>query len=163
MPPRHKTRTTQAESGATGDISAIAWNEDHDAPPILAHAFVIAGVGPITMTNMPAAVTEQGGVTRRTIYDFTHVNEIRLVGSVSTVSAVGEMRVQYSADGGTTWRYFDAAQSGPAFGLATAGVRAGGWVTLEANAKGDRQVRLVSVNGDGVVDPVLALLLVQVR
>jgi hypothetical protein len=119
-----------------------------------------------TLTNMAAALTEFASSpnSSRTAADLTNASEMRIVVGVTSTpgSASAQMRVQYSTDE-TTWNYVDGA-SGPAASIATASVTSrGSWVTIDAGAKADVYLRIISINGDGAADPNLRSVQVQVR
>lgn len=112
-------------------------------------------------TNMPAALTEFLGVTsHRTKADLTEVEEVRLVVNVQTAGVAGaKLRVQYSTDE-STWNYLDGG-TGPSVAIDATGVEVSSYVALAAGAKADVFLRLVGIDGNGVVDPIFGNIMLE--
>ena len=117
-------------------------------------------------TNMPAALTEFAGAApfrARRLFDLTLYTQARMVASLGVAGAANaELRAQYSTDGGTTWLYLDGAD-GPKVNISALMVRSGAWVNLATGAKADAQLRIVGINGDGVLDPNFGIIDLQLR
>lgn len=116
-------------------------------------------------TTMPAALTEFNANTQgRTKADLTNATQARLlVHMMSTAGASGaELRGQYSTDA-SAWNYLDGA-TGPAAAINVASTTvAGAWVNLVAGAKADVFIRVVGINGDGIISPSFGNISIQVR
>lgn len=122
----------------------------------------------LTFTNLPLLGVEVGANLRtRRILDLTNATQFRLGGVLVTAAAIAaKVRIDYSTDGGTTWAALKdtAATTDPDMPLNGAvGVRTGTWTALVAAAKVECQIRAFAYNGDGVVDPVIAALYMQVK
>lgn len=118
-------------------------------------------------TSMPAALTEYGGTNRtRVKADLTGFTQARLTVAVSTVgNSTAEVRIQYATDGDTqaAWAYLDGVD-GPKANITTAANgRVSAWVNLAAGAKGDVWLRVVGINGNGTLSPVLGTITLQVK
>jgi hypothetical protein len=116
-------------------------------------------------TSMPAALTEFNGNTQGRIkVDLTNATQARLVvHMMSTAGAASaELRAQYSTDA-SVWNYLDGA-TGPAAAINVASTTvAGAWVNLVAGAKADVFLRVVGMNGDGIISPSFGSISVQVK
>jgi hypothetical protein len=135
------------------------------AAPITVMSFWNPGNG-ILWSNMPAAVTELFGVTYfRGWVDLTDATEARLVvRQDATVGATNaEFRVQYSTNE-STWNYLDGS-TGPAVNVSTPAstTKKSNWQAITAGALGDVVLRIVGINGDGVLDPSFGGWAIQVR
>lgn len=116
----------------------------------------------VTITNVPAALTElAGATTTRQRMDLTGVGYARLSANVATLAAATEIRVQYSIDGGSTFAYLDGG-TGPAVSLAATGTVVSKWVKVAAAAQGDVLLRVVTIGGDGALDPVVGTVALQI-
>jgi hypothetical protein len=111
-------------------------------------------------TNMPAALSEQFGTNRnRAAVDMSTATQVRLFTNVITVGA-GSLCVHYSLDDGASWYEFDGtAGIGCPAGIAQVpinvlGLRTSAWVDIPTVARVENaQVRLVSISGNGALDP----------
>jgi hypothetical protein len=116
-------------------------------------------------TSMPAALTEFNGNTQgRTKADLASATQARLVvHMMSTAGAASaELRAQYSTDA-SVWNYLDGA-TGPAAAINVASTTiASAWVNLVAGAKADVFIRVVGINGDGIISPSFGSISVQVK
>jgi hypothetical protein len=114
---------------------------------------VIDGLGQaVTLRDMPSALTEVA-TSGRFLVDLTTITDVFLSGVVAvTDSSTGEVRVQYRRPTDNTWRYLDG-NAGPTLSLAVAGEIEGASVPVEADARGRRWCRVVTINGDGAKDP----------
>lgn len=118
-------------------------------------------------TNMPAALGEYpssltAGFARAKT-DLSGATQARLVAQLSVAGSTNaELRGQYSTDNGSNWLYLDGS-TGPLVNLSATGMRTGAWVNLAAGAKADVLLRIVGINGDGVVDPAFAMVQLQVK
>lgn len=115
----------------------------------------------VALTNLAAAETEfAGNAHRRVRVTLTDADRCRLTARVSTAgSASSVVKAQYSTNGGeTTW-----ADLTPAVPLNVVGTVGGAWGNVPAGAKGDVVLRLVTVGGDGVADPVVGSVVLEVQ
>lgn len=113
----------------------------------------------LTVTNIAAALTDASAACRQ-YQDLRPFNFVRLGGNVTTQAANGgQVRLQYSTDGGSTFAYFDTTNSGPAVSLIGTGVKTSGWVAVPAAAQRENAIlRLITISGDGAEDPVVSAL-----
>jgi hypothetical protein len=127
--------------------------------------------GPTTNTDAPLAVQEfNNTVGRRIKLDLTGVTQFRITAKVNTAGVSGhKLATQYSTDE-STWKYMGsdtATGSAPSAGdyvtVDTTGTKTSSFTNLTANAKADVFVRLVSLDGDGVADPVFGMVTLQVK
>ena len=164
MPVKHAFTSAVADGADATQVRPSNWNADHNAPPfaltLVATEFVF--------TNIPAAVTEVGagaGVLRIRA-DLTYATEARVSVGVRAgfaANAGATLAVQYSTDQ-TTWNYLRATGSGPSAVIDVAGqVNVSSWVALDAGAKADVYLRIVTAGGDGVADPRIGTVTLQVR
>jgi hypothetical protein len=115
----------------------------------------------VAWTNMPAAVTEFAGTTtRRMELDLTGLTHWKISMDQSAAAVSGALLgIQYSSDGGTTWKAIDSdttnAQSTTTDALSTSSsaftISAQG--AIGANAQGIIQIRIVGSAGNGTADP----------
>ena len=75
--------------------------------------------------------------------------------------AGASLRVQYSTDE-TNWYYLDGV-SAPNCVITATGVEESAWVTLSAGAQADVYLRVVGINGDGIVDPQFGSITIQFK
>ena len=128
------------------------------------HQLLSLNIAEVVVTNLPAAVTEWLGGVRRLKADLTDYTQARMTATVGATpgSAGSKVAVQYSTDQ-SSWAYLDAS-AGPNAEVDSASTcETGAWVNLDAGAKADVFLRLVTVGGDGVVDPTVGLITVQFR
>jgi hypothetical protein len=147
-------------AAAIGTSQQLA-REDHIHPAPFTP--ILFNLEPVTLTDLPAALTEFNGQThRRRRHDMTRVTRARVVAQVETAGAAGsDVRIQYSTDE-MAWDYLDHA-AGPSAGLDNTGVETDGYVNLHANAKADVFLRLVTIGGDGAADPVVGAVELQLQ
>jgi acid phosphatase family membrane protein YuiD len=111
----------------------------------------------ITLTNQAAADTEVVG-NYRTKVDLTNATDVRLVvREVGTGAAGADLRVQYSTDESAWTNLTPEAAINATATVVTA------WTAVPVGAKGDVFLRMMVKDGDGVADPALRLVQVQVR
>jgi hypothetical protein len=124
--------------------------------------------------NMPSAVTELfGGTAHRKLVDLTKCYEGCLqVGILTNLGsgATTALRLQYSLDGGTTWKYIDRLNTyaeGTGFEVAalnSAGSKRSAWIPIAAEAlTKDVLLRVVGINGNATADPTFALVSASFR
>lgn len=119
----------------------------------------------VTLTNMSASLTVfyTGGNTFEMPTDLTNATQARIFVRVITVGhTTAELRAQFATTFGGSYGYLDAA-AGPAANISATGGALSAWVTLDASVKADGFIRVISINGNGIADPVLAEIAVQVR
>lgn len=123
--------------------------------PILMVSQSGGGIIPTLWSNMPAAKTEFFGVTYlRSQVDLTAFTYGRILSNiaVSGHSTPAKLRVEYSIDSGSSWDYLDDS-SAPSVDIDSTGLKVSGWIPLATNTKADVMLRIVGIDGDGVVDP----------
>lgn len=115
-------------------------------------------IGTTTLTNMPAAPDEFSSSDRRLYLNLTNAEAVYINANVTVAGIAGsQLYVEYSTDGGTTW-----AGTGATLSLSVAGQIVGGAVPVPAAAKTDHTwLRLMGSGGDGVADPAVFLLAVN--
>jgi hypothetical protein len=118
----------------------------------------------VTWTNMPLLLTEFLGLTdRRRKFDLTNFTQARLVVNVEVIgAALSVLYCEFCTTDGGTYAALDNS-TGPQCSLATAGTIVSAPVSLTAAAKADVFLRISGVTGDGVTDPDLGLITLQVR
>lgn len=115
----------------------------------------------MVFTNMPVALTESA-VKLRSAVDLSWATRVRLTGYVAVAGpANSEVRVQYSTDQ-ATWNYLDSG-TGPLLNIGSVGAKRGSWVNLVAGAKADAWLRVMTINGDGALDPNVASMLLHIE
>lgn len=151
---KHKHVAMQPEGPDSSLVRPSNWNDAHDAPP-----FVVPIVGAsVTWSNMPAAATEFIG-NPRTMYDLTHVGEVRIVVCVGVAATAGAtLKIQYSLDE-SAWSDLTPALGG----LNSAGCKVGAWTAVPAGAKTDVFLRILGEGGNGTLDPQFRSVHLQVR
>lgn len=103
------------------------------------------------LLNIPTAETEFP-YSRMSI-DLTGRTQARLSATLQLGgTSSSELKVQYSADGGSTWSALDGTDA-PKLSIGTAGFKLSAWANIAAAAKADVLLRLVTVGGDGAADP----------
>lgn len=115
-----------------------------------------------TWTDMPAATTEiDSSVSGRLKVDMTGMVDCRIQATVRTAGVAGSnLSLQYATDGDTqaTW-----ATLSPSVTIDNIGGRTSTWGAIPTAAKADVWVRVVGAGGDGVTDPRIGLVALQVR
>lgn len=158
MPVKHSFTSGVADGADATLVRPSNWNADHNAPPFV----VPLHVSERTWTNMPAAATELWGTTSaRTKVDLTYVTQARIVCQVRISGVAGAvLTVEYSTDG-TTWTEISAGTASIDLGAITTVATA--WFNIPAGAKADVFLRVMGSSGDGVADPSIGNLALQVR
>lgn len=150
---RHKFTSGKADGSDTTVVRPSDWNDDHDFPP-MSHTLIGTT---LTVTNIPAAVTEFPGLYR-TKLDLTNADQVRLVARVGVAgSASAVLKAQYSTDE-SAW-----SDLTPTASLAAVATPATAWAAVPAGAKADVFIRLVTSGGDGAADPQVRQVQLQVR
>jgi len=133
------------------------------------------GVASSADTNSPAAKQEwlTGLTTRRQTADLTGRTQARLALQTAVPGFAGsKMSIQYSLDGGTNWVYLDGTADATPIGAATPQVAydtaagtltTSSWATIHAAARTEVLLRIVTSGGDGIVDPTVFYLWLEVR
>ena len=121
-------------------------------------------------TNMPLALTEIFGVvTRRQTLDLLNADQFRIIVNIGTAGVAGSIiGIQYSLDGGTTWKGLDNGTAGSISTLTQVLTSTGSLVTAYGSIAVEARinsllVRAVGKDGDGVVDPAFNTIAIQVR
>jgi hypothetical protein len=115
-----------------------------------------------TYTNLPAALTELGTAMRMKI-DLSNCVSYRIQAQQSTAGLAGtDINLQYSTDQ-VNWYAVDSAAAGELdIGTGT-GLKTGGWADIVTAAKSEVFIRLVTKQGDGIVDPAFRRIVLQLR
>lgn len=158
MPIRHPFVSGKAASADTTLVDGPRWNETHHAPP-----FAITLVAtPTVIGNMPAAITEFDGLSRRSWLDLTQVTEFRTIVAVTIAGSTGSVvRIQYIPDGGVATEL--GALADVNVSIATTGTKRSAWNALPTGARADVVLRTITEGGDGVADPQVTLVVFQYR
>lgn len=123
----------------------------------------------IEFNNQPAVLTELfGNPNTRLSEDLTYCTQFRLLTQVTTVGLAGSnLGIQYSLDGGTNWFGLD---NGTADVISTVvnlltstGHIISGWTDIDSLGRVDVLLRIVGLDGNGVVDPAFTRIEVQFR
>jgi hypothetical protein len=112
------------------------------------------------LTNIAAAATEMASPAYRTNCDTSNLTEFRIVAYVSTAGNAGSViRVKYA--GTSAGPFTDVL--GADISLATTGLKTQGWTALPGSAIGDEWFTVETQGGDGVADPRIGYLHIEVR
>lgn len=120
-------------------------------------------------TNKPNALNEfLATAHRRLSVALANAVDFRIVMGVQTQGAAASVTgIQYSTDGGTTWRGLDNGTSGANSTVTVAdlgtGIKTSAWTALAAGAKTDVLVRVAGSGGDGALDPLFTYIGIQLR
>ena len=140
-------------------VSAKQWASGD--PAYIPDTITLNGTSIRTWTNMPVGLTELPG--SRFAVDLSLARQARLSVDCQLAAFAGaRLGLQFSTDGGSNWSYLDGG-NGPNVLLTTAGVQVSPWVVLVAAARADVLIRVGGVGGNGVVDPQVGVVLLQVR
>ncbi|KKN05886.1 hypothetical protein LCGC14_1082800 [marine sediment metagenome] len=138
--------------------SDVKGHSHHQAITFLAGAV-------LTWTNMLAALTEAFGLTtvHRLKFDLSGFHQARIIVNVQAAghSTPALIRGQYSTDE-SSWAYLDGS-AGPSVDISATGTKVSGWVDLVAASQDDVFLRIVGLDGDGIVDPQFGLIAIEVR
>ncbi len=146
MPVTHAFQSAKADGGDATLVQPSNWNADHLSPSW--NIFLNATVS--IFTN-PGSLLEMAG--RRVQVDLGRATQFRVQTNVVIVGATGStLRIQFSADGGTTWQEFGALAD-VSLSTASTGFKTTAWLALPAAAKADILLRPVLAGGDGAADP----------
>lgn len=110
----------------------------------------------VTLTNFPAAKATWS--ESRTKLDLTNATNVRVICMRTSGAGAtnGEIRVEYSTDEAT---WIDLA----VVNINALGCQVGAWTAVPAGAKADIFVQTYRINGDGVADPVIGLVTLQIK
>lgn len=149
---RHKKVSLVADRADDTLVRPSDWNDDHAFPPP-SHTLLMT----VTLTNIAAALTEVAG-NYRVKLDLTYVDQVRLVARVGVAGNAGSvLKAQYSADE-SSWSDLTTTVS-----LAAVATPVTAWAAIPAGAKADVFVRVVTQSGDGVADPQIRQVQLQVK
>jgi hypothetical protein len=119
---------------------------------------------------MPAAKASLFGVGRQQTADLTNFTQARVAVCMDAAGAAGsQIAIQYSTDGGSSWKYLDDTADGaigsatPKVSIAASGAAVSAWMTLAAAARADVRLRVVGDTGDGAADPSFFFIELEVR
>lgn len=157
--------------------TAPTWQaKDAPASPPVEYRFLSGDAAATSWASMPSALTELLGVPRdRRQVDLTNATQVRINVLTTTIATAGSgatLALQYSPDGGTTWKYTDGsdgtvqAPSG-AYVAIDAGtgtvVKKSVWVTIAAAAKADCMWRVVGQSSTSAGSPGFASVTMQAK
>ncbi len=132
---------------------------------------VILQIAPTTDTNQAAALAEYplAASTQRAVADLRAAKFARISANVGATAAVSGayLQGQYSLDGGSNWLFLNGlltTAGGPKTLIDDdASTTVGPWSAIADGAKrASVLVRIVSTGGDGVVDPTIGTVQLQV-
>lgn len=159
--------------GTAGDVLVKASSDDYAAswlprPTVIPwHAH---GNASLTLTNSPIAERLVGNQRYRSVrsLDLSGYTQVRLRGAVAVASISGNtpvLRLKYKtgANANTAASYLDIGASPVSLSLSAAGHVDSGWTNLVAGAQGDVLVALTESGGDGISDPGIGWLNVELR
>jgi hypothetical protein len=159
----HSDTAPLREGVAAAGTSSELSRADHVHPG--GDEIILLNTDLVTLTNIPAALTEFNGQTHRRVKanlaGYSQARVTTRVDNAGAAPAGSEVRVQYSTDE-SAWNYLDHT-AGPASNLDAAGTNTDGYVTLNAGAKADVFLRAVTINGDGAGDPVVGYVALQLK
>lgn len=164
---------TPANESHNHDSTYEAKNANIQAHVSAPHAPIIypqyTFIGQQAWTNKNVALQEfLNSNQRRLTIDMTNATQFRIISNVTVQGAAASVTgVQYSDDGGTTWRGLDNGTSGinstvTVSDLGT-GSKVSSWTNLAAGAKADRIVRIAGSGGDGALDPAFSNISIQLK
>ncbi len=156
---KHKFASAVADGTDTTQVRSSNWNDDHFHVPFVVYCVWDTSSG-FTVTNASATGAEWRSPVLRQKVDLTYANEARLLISLSgTVNSTLKTRIDYSTDNGTSW----VTTAGILVATPATGPSTGEWVALPAGMKADVLLRPFYHDGDGVADPNLVGVVLQVR
>lgn len=116
----------------------------------------------VTLTNCPSAATIlTGSAAHVKVMDLSAYSEVRLVAKVSTVGSSGtKLKAKFSAAKAYSTTVTDYTHIGlegaeVAASIDALGFADSGWIKLNALAKADVSLAVITQSGDGAADPVL--------
>lgn len=115
----------------------------------------------VSWSNMPAAIAEFINNTgNRAVVNLYSARRVRLIINVMVAGfSTAELRVQYSEDQ-SNWFYLDGID-GPKMSINVASIKISPWVDIAQQAKKEVFLRVVGINGNGIVDPAFRNVLVE--
>lgn len=118
-----------------------------------------------TLTNHPNSEQRLGNNDRtETYFDATDYADVRLCARVITGSAsANSPRLYLQHWDGSAWTTIGTGSGTEAVSLTTAGAIKTDWIALPAGAQADTRFRVAQNGGDGVEDPIVALVTGQFR
>ncbi len=120
-------------------------------------------------TNKNSALQEFLNTNQRRItVDMTNATQFRILSNVTTQGVSGSVTgIQFSDDGGTTWKGLDNGNTNSNSTLTLSDLGTGSkvtsWTNLAAGAKGDRLLRVAGSGGDGAADPAFSKISLQLK
>lgn len=82
--------------------------------------------------------------------DLSNVREMRVIANVTGLTLTSlsslDIALQYSTDNGTSWNYLNGDSFGPGVSISLNGVITTPWVTIDAQAQQDVQLRIVGTS-----------------
>lgn len=130
-----------------------------------------SGASEYTYSNAPHAFTEINPDRHRTYVDLTGVTQMRVTWGVTVVGTAGcILGFEYSLDDGGSWYKLDDGSVGgtaigthkPQCSLAATGTFVNPWFAVTAAARTSVLLRLVEEGGNGVYDPQISRLALEV-
>lgn len=105
---------------------------------------------------------------RRLTIDMTNATQFRIISDVTVQGVAASVTgIQYSTDGGTTWRGLDNGNSGSNSTVTVSdlgtGSKVSAWTNLAIGVSADVLVRIAGSGGDGVADPAFSNISIQLK
>jgi len=147
------------------DTEKTIWS---NKAPLIPQEFTF--IGALTAwTNKNVALQEFLNTNqRRLTIDMANATQFRIILNVTTQGASASVTgVQYSTDGGTTFRGLDNGNSGSNSTVTLSdlgtGSKVSAWTNLAAGAKADVILRIAGSGGDGALDPAFSNISLQIK
>ncbi|PKA99302.1 hypothetical protein B0O79_3008 [Flavobacteriaceae bacterium MAR_2009_75] len=138
---------------------------------ITSTAPILSGLAPSVWVGVnlnPIVELIVGVDLQRLQLDLTNVREMRIVANVTgltlTTGSTLDIALQYSTDNGANWSYLNGAGSGPGLSISANGLVSTPWVTIDAAAQQDVQLRVVGTSNSIIsVQVGFGLLMAEMR
>lgn len=157
-----QTSGTNFPVPAGGAVLLLSTTQALTLPPrgVVTVPFLGASTG---WLDMPAALTQLGGVAIRVPMDLSGFSQARIIAEVETAGAAGaDLRGYYATTSGGSYAALDGG-TGPEIAIGTTGFKESSWATIAAAARGEVYLQVYGIDGDGAVDPVFNSVALQFR
>lgn len=165
---QNKPSTFPPDSHNHDGVYSLSGHTHSNYAPLIPQEFTF--IGALTAwTNKNVALQEFLNTNqRRLTIDLTNATQFRIIANVTTQGASASVTgIQYSTDGGTTWRGLDngTANTNSTVTLSDLGTgsKVTAWTNLAASAKADVLLRIAGSGGDGAADPAYSNISIQIK
>lgn len=166
------TWVEKSAENPVGSGGSTAWGDISGKPSVYPAALIPTQytiVAQQAWTNKALALQEFLNTNQRRLsVDMTNATQFRIIAGVTVQGVAASVTgVQYSDDGGTTWRGLDNGTSGVISTVTISdfgtGTKVSAWTNLATGAKADRLIRVVGSGGDGTADPAFSNICIQLK